>query len=491
MKRCSRRRGGRLGRRAAREGVGRKHRSLLQRGARHHDDAAQEARRAGADRDRRRRRLSAVRRPHPQPAAAAHALLRRCVLRPGGFVLIAVSYVLVRQVLIHNPGEFLGHVAEHLGLSPVFLVAHARSVGRAGDRGHLHAHGAGSGRVATAARSYVPCLHSPGRGGRRVGRASVGSLPAACCARCRRSRAPPGTPRRAPARAHRHAGPERRARELADTFDAMLGRLEAAFEAQQQFVSNASHELRTPLAIMRTEVEVTLADPTSSAGSCGHAGGRAGRRPQPGGSLRPCSPWPAPARRRPAEQAVGHRPPRRLGSTDRLAARRRTRLELTLDLSLESAPVRGDATLLERLVENLVQNALQYNVPHGWVSVATRTDGDTASLRVANSGPPVPTEAVAGLFERFRRLDEWDHHQGAPGLRARPLDRGRGRPRPRGHRDPPRPNPTAGCWWSWSCRPPRCHARWRWPEPERRGRVGPGRARGRGRRRPSRGRRRG
>jgi signal transduction histidine kinase len=90
--------------------------------------------------------------------------------------------------------------------------------------------------------------------------------------------------------------------------------------------------------------------------------------------------------------------------------------ELALDLSLEPAPVRGASTLLERLVENLVQNASQYNVHGGWISVVTNTDGTHAFLRVANSGPPVPPEVVASLFDRFRRLDGSGEHRPGFGL---------------------------------------------------------------------------
>ena len=68
--------------------------------------------------------------------------------------------------------------------------------------------------------------------------------------------------------------------------------------------------------------------------------------------------------------------------------------------------------LLERLVENLVENALTYNEHGGWISLSTGLEGDTVSLRVANSGRLVPPERVASLFERFRRLDDWDHQQG-------------------------------------------------------------------------------
>jgi len=91
-------------------------------------------------------------------------------------------------------------------------------------------------------------------------------------------------------------------------------------------------------------------------------------------------------------------------------------LELALDLSLDAAPVRGDGALLDRLVENLVENAMRYNEHGGWISVATRADATTASLRVANSGPQVPPAAVASLFDRFRRLDDWDPRRGRRGF---------------------------------------------------------------------------
>ncbi len=195
----------------------------------------------------------------------------------------------------------------------------------------------------------------------------------------------------------------------------MLERLDRAFMSQQRFVANASHELRTPLAVMRTEVDVALADPNSTVGEL-----RAMAEVVRDATIRSEAlvdgllTLARTGAARPGERPVdlGHLAAR---VTDRLAPDAEA-LHLTLDLSAESAPVRGDGTLLERLVENLVQNALQYNVPGGWVSVATGSDAARAWLRVANSGPTVPEEEVAGLFERFRRLDDWDPHQGRRGF---------------------------------------------------------------------------
>jgi len=206
-------------------------------------------------------------------------------------------------------------------------------------------------------------------------------------------------------------GPADELKELADTFDAMLERLDRAFMSQQRFVADASHELRTPLAVIRTEVDVALADPHASAAelrAMGEVVRDATRRSEAlvdgllmlartGAVARP-------------EQAVD------LADVsarvvDRLAPEADA-LELALDLSLDPAQVRGDRVLLERLVENLVENALRYNEHGGWISVSTGVDGDTAALRVANSGRSVPPEQVASLFERFRRLDEGGHEPG-------------------------------------------------------------------------------
>jgi signal transduction histidine kinase len=198
-------------------------------------------------------------------------------------------------------------------------------------------------------------------------------------------------------------GPEDELKELADTFDQMLGRLDAAFETQRRFVANASHELRTPLAIARTEVDVTLADPGA---------GQAELRAMAGRVLE--------ANRRSEHLIEGlltlARSERQLRASEPLdldlaaadalseAAGEVERLGLRVSSVLGRAQVAGDPALLERLVANLVENAVRHNQPGGWVEVDTGRAGPLAVVRVANGGPPIPPDQVATLFEPFRRL---------------------------------------------------------------------------------------
>jgi signal transduction histidine kinase len=195
----------------------------------------------------------------------------------------------------------------------------------------------------------------------------------------------------------------------------MLERLDRAFTSQQRFVADASHELRTPLAVIRTEVEVALADPSATAAelrAMGEVVRDATIRSEAlvDGLLTLARTGAASTAARAVDLAEVA-----AQVVDRLAPSA-DELELALDLSLDRAPVRGDAALLDRLVENLVENALRYNDHGGWISVATGADATTASLRVANSGPLVPPEAVASLFDRFRRLDDWDPRRGRRGF---------------------------------------------------------------------------
>ncbi|MFI6601910.1 sensor histidine kinase [Nonomuraea sp. NPDC050536] len=193
-------------------------------------------------------------------------------------------------------------------------------------------------------------------------------------------------------------GPDDELKELADTFDDLLGRLEAAFVAQRRFVANASHELRTPLTLQQAMVEVALADPDPDVAAMRATFERL---------LASC----------------GHQ--ERLIDALLTLARGQQGLSTRQDVDLAAIATRvagdspdlvptrvsGDPALIERLVTNLVDNARRYNVPGGWVRVST----GKRSLTVVNSGPVVPADQIDGLFQPFRRLDA-DRRAGADGL---------------------------------------------------------------------------
>ena len=182
-----------------------------------------------------------------------------------GFVLIAVSYVLVHQVLIHNPGEFLDHVADHLGLSSAFLASRMSSP--AGGHETVAAFmRTVQDRIVAQLLHGLTLLAFTSLAAAAVVSVGLGWMIAGRMLRPLQEIAVVARRASASTLHERIAmqGPSDELRELADTFDAMLARLESAFEAQRDFIANASHELRTPLAIMRTEVDVTLADPRAS-----------------------------------------------------------------------------------------------------------------------------------------------------------------------------------------------------------------------------------
>ena len=198
-------------------------------------------------------------------------------------------------------------------------------------------------------------------------------------------------------------GPSDELKELADTFDAMLARLEAAFDSQRRFIANASHELRTPLAIEQTMLEVALADPDPSVEKLQavvekvHGVSQRNQRLIESLLLLARS-----------VREVEAREPVELAAVVSEAVAQRTadsdRRDITVTMVGERAWVAGDRPLLEHMVANLVENALRHNVEGGWVHVSTGTDGSLVHLRVANSGPKLPVEAVPPLFEPFRRF---------------------------------------------------------------------------------------
>ena len=202
-------------------------------------------------------------------------------------------------------------------------------------------------------------------------------------------------------------GPHDELRELSDTFDDMLARLERAFTSQQQFIANASHELRTPLTVMRTSIDVVLAKPN----------------PTPN-ELRRMSLDVRDAVERAEELitalltlarnelSVLAPEPLDLAVIAEDALETRNPDGLTVTSTLECAPVAGDSLLLEHLVANLLDNAERYNTAAGTIAISTAVNHNTSLLHVVNTGPVVPPEQVDRLFLPFTRLDGRTHHEG-------------------------------------------------------------------------------
>lgn len=198
-------------------------------------------------------------------------------------------------------------------------------------------------------------------------------------------------------------GPDDEFRELAATLDDLLGRLEASFESQRRFVANASHELRTPLTLDRALLE------------------RALRTREPGQDA-----WRATCERLLAsnqqqdrlidalltlarsEGALSRHDTFELGAvvdsvllTPELDA---TNMGLRVNTRIDHAPANGDRRLVERLIRNLVDNAMRYNEPAGQVDIATTTEFGHAVLTITNTGPTIPPGEIDRLFQPFQRL---------------------------------------------------------------------------------------
>lgn len=202
-------------------------------------------------------------------------------------------------------------------------------------------------------------------------------------------------------------GPRDELRELADTFDLMLERLDRAFTSQRQFIANTSHELRTPLTVMRTAMDVVLAKPEatrdellSMAADVRQAVDHAERLIEVLLVL---------ARN---DQPRALTDPLDLAAVAEDALEGRTANGITTLTTLNQAPVTGDRVLLERLVANLLDNAERYNIADGTIEISTTAHDATSVLRVANTGGVVPADMVERLFLPFTRLGDRIRHDG-------------------------------------------------------------------------------
>ena len=198
-------------------------------------------------------------------------------------------------------------------------------------------------------------------------------------------------------------GPRDEVKDLADTIDGLLGRLEKAFAAQHRFVASASHELRTPLTLNRALLEVALADPAADAGefraTCEELLAAAEHQERLIDGLLTLAT---------SERGLDHRDQFDLADVTRRAlAIHRAQAEdrgLTVSFTFGHAIVLGDPDLTERMAANLIDNAIRYNLPGGTVQVTTGLRFNHPVLTVANTGLVIPADQADQLFQPFQRL---------------------------------------------------------------------------------------
>ncbi|QEV22680.1 HAMP domain-containing sensor histidine kinase [Streptomyces alboniger] len=208
-------------------------------------------------------------------------------------------------------------------------------------------------------------------------------------------------------------GPADELKDLADTVDGLLGRLEGALDSHKRFVANAAHELRTPLTVEHALLEESLIDRDATVESFRSNFERllvlSEQQARLLESLLTLSS---------SERGLDRREPLELAELAGKAVlgcrERAERRGLRVDSATGAAGTWGDSALVERLMANLLDNAIGYNVPDGWVKLVTRVEGERAVVRVANSGHRVPPDRVGRLFEPFQRLDRTagDGHHG-------------------------------------------------------------------------------
>ncbi len=201
-------------------------------------------------------------------------------------------------------------------------------------------------------------------------------------------------------------GPADELKELGDTIDALLERLESAFKAQRRFVANASHELRTPLTTMRASLDVAVAKPEPAPPQTIALAARLRRELDRVDSLLEAFLFLARAQHRdlpgqavlPVEYIVG------AALADQKAAISAMNLTVQDASGLAGVWVTGSQALLSRMVENVIDNAVCHNVEGGWVAITSEADAGRARLIVENGGDILDQQQVSELSQPFRRI---------------------------------------------------------------------------------------
>jgi signal transduction histidine kinase len=211
------------------------------------------------------------------------------------------------------------------------------------------------------------------------------------------------------------AGPDDEFKQLADTFDTMLERLDAAFTSQKRFMANAAHELRTPLTAMRTAIDVTLSKPRRTSAQLEAMAERVRH---------------AVERSEAIVEALLTLASSEAGRTNLETVDLATAAEDALDAagaaiaerrivvnaSLAPASARGDRVLVERMIANLVDNAVRHNVPGGSIAIRTAVEDGQATFEISNTGRELSEAEIPELFEPFARAKRRVEHADGVGL---------------------------------------------------------------------------
>jgi signal transduction histidine kinase len=212
------------------------------------------------------------------------------------------------------------------------------------------------------------------------------------------------------------SGPNDELKELGDTFDDLLGRLQRSWDSQRQFISNVSHELRSPLTRLRLQAEIAATDSEATVESLqtGYKAVIAAAQQQEEmiASLLSLAK---------GQRGLNHEETFDLAPIAREAFRTHCRQAhqrgLHIDTDIKPATVSGDCRLIEQLIRNLVDNAMLHNTAGGKIHLATVTEEGHGVLTVSNDGPIIPTTELERLFRPFERLEPGRrHHNTGHGL---------------------------------------------------------------------------